>query len=71
MFLSILGWVSANEFKTILRCVVHVLNFVRWDSGSETSSSGFIPMFLAALSSLDVNEAMMFFSVDFERFDGE
>ena len=66
-----MGWVSVKEFKTILRCVVHVLNFDQREIGSDMSLSGFIPMFLALLSSLEVREATMFLSVDLGRFDGE
>ena len=66
-----MGWVSAKEFKTILRCVVHVLNLDQREIGSETSLSGFIPMFFALLSILEVRDAMMFLSVDLGRFDGE
>ena len=55
----------------ILRCVVHVLNLDRWEIGSETSSSGFIPMFFALLSSLEVRDVTMFLLVDLGRFDGE
>ena len=40
--------------------------------GSETSLSGFIPMFFALLSSLEVRDATtMFLSVDFGCFDGD
>jgi len=66
-----MGWVSSKEFRTILRCVVHVLNLDRREIGSETSSSGFIPMFFALLSSFEVRDATMFLSVDLGRFDGE
>ena len=66
-----MGWVSSKEFRMILRCVVHVLNLDRREIGSETSSSGFIPMFFALISSLEVRDATMFLSVDLGRFDGE
>ena len=66
-----MGWVSAKEFKTILRCVVRVLNFDQREIGSDMSLSGFIPMFLALLSRLEVREATMFLSVDLGHFDGE